>query len=375
MQVPIYGSNAWVVTGYEEARQVLSDHKRFVKDYNNTLPPVERPQRDMNDLYYFLYHNMLSVDGDDHARLRTLVSKAFTNRHVQALAPRIQQIADDLIDAFPKAGTVDLVDDYAFPLPIIVIAELLGIPAADREQFRVWSNAFIGDAIGGDYVQQMMAFVQYIGEVVADRRANPQDDLISALTQAEEAGDRLATPELYSMIALLIVAGHETTVNLIANGILALLQNPAQMTQLREHPDLIEPAIEEFLRYDGPVERATQRYAAEDVEIAGQQIRRGSTVVVVLGAANHDPVQFDRADHLDITRQNNKHMGFGYGVHYCVGAPLARLEGRIAVNTLLRRVGELQLVGSVEELPQRDNNVVRGPKRLPVRYQAIYPRA
>lgn len=372
MRLP-YGTDTWIVTAYEEARQVLSDHRRFVKDYNNTLPPTMRPEPNMNDLYYFLYHNMLSVDGDDHARLRTLVSKAFTNRHVQALTPHIQHIADNLIDAFPAEGKVDLVDAYAFPLPIIVIAELLGIPAADRKRFRVWSHAFIGDDTGGDYVQEMMAFVQYIRDVVADRRDNPQDDLISALTQAEEAGDRLSTPELYSMIALLIVAGHETTVNLIANGTLALLQNPAQMTLLKKNPDLIEPAIEEFLRYDGPVERATQRYAAEDVEIGGQQIRRGSSIIVILGAASHDPAQFERADQLDITRESNRHMGFGYGVHYCLGAPLARLEGRIAINTLMQRVHGLELVGAADKLPQRENNVVRGPKHLPVRYKETQP--
>ncbi len=375
MRLPSYGAYTWVVTGYKEARKILSDHKRFVKDYNNTLTQTQRRQRNMNDLYYFLYHNMLSVDGADHTRLRTLVSKAFTNRHVQALAPNIQQIADDLIDAFPAKGPVDLVDAYAFPLPITVIAELLGIPPADRERFRVWSNAFIGDYTGGDYVQEMMAFAHYIGEIVAERRANPQDDLISTLTQAEEAGDRLSMPELYSMIALLIVAGHETTVNLIINGTLALLEHPAQMRQLQRNPALIENAIEEFLRYDGPVERATERYAAEDVKISGETIRRGASVIVILGAANHDPTQFNHADQFDISRKNNKHIGFGYGVHYCVGAPLARLEGRIAINTLLQRVHGLTLARPAKELPQRDNNVVRDPKRLPVAYKEVRARA
>ena len=286
MQSPV-----WFVTGYEEAKLVLADHKRFVSDYRNTLPPEERTRLSAApDLFDLLYTNLLSLDKPDHTRLRAIVSKAFTNRRIQALALRIQQIADELIDGFEDQGRMDLIDAYAFPLPIIVICEMLGVPAVDRDKFRLWSNTFLGVAEDqATYVQRLTDFVRYIGRMVAERRQEPRDDLISGLVHAEEAVDRLSEQELYGMIALLIVAGHETTVNLIGNGLLALLQHPDQMALLRQEPDLVETAVEEFLRYDGAVERSTTRYAAEDVEISGQRIKRGAPVIVVLGAASRDP--------------------------------------------------------------------------------------
>lgn len=368
LQMPI-----WFVTGYEEAKQVLGDHKRFVSDYRNTLPPEER-QRGMGspDLFDLLYTNLLSTDKPDHTRLRAIVSNAFTNRRVQAMAPRIQQIADELVDGFANQGQMDLIDAYAFPLPIIVICELLGVPAADRDKFRVWSSTFLGIAEDQPaYVQRLTDFVQYIGRMIAERRQEPRDDLISALVHAEEAGDRLSEQELYGMIALLIVAGHETTVNLISNGMLALMQHPDQMALLKREPALVETAVEEFLRYDGAVERSTTRYAAEDVRISGQLIRRGTPVIVVLGGANRDPGQYADAAQLDITRQNNKHLGFGYGIHYCLGAPLARLEGRIAINTLIQRLPDPRLAMPVSELRYRASPVVRGLVRLPVAWNLI----
>lgn len=363
LQIPI-----WFVTGYEEAKLVLADHKRFVKEYRSTLTPAELAKLEPEpEMFKLLNYHMLNLDEPDHTRLRSLVSKAFTNRRILEMEPRIQQIADDLIDEFKDKNEIDLIDAYAFPLPIVVICEMLGVPAADRDKFRLWSNALI--EIGNSeatFMQLMADFIQYIGNMLADRRQNPRDDLISALVHAEEAGDHLSEAELYSMIVLLIVAGHETTVNLIANGMLALLRNPAQMALLQQEPELIETAVEEFLRYDGAVERATIRYAAEDVEIGGQLIKRSTPVIVVVGAANRDPRYFEDANSLDITRADNKHIDFGYGIHYCLGAPLARLEGRIAINTLIQRIPTLRLAVPASELEYRTSTIVRGPVKLPV---------
>ena len=364
------GYNATVyVVGYEEARQVLGDNKRFVNDYSNTLPPDQRASRGAN-IGSLLYDNMLGTDYDDHKRLRALVSKAFTNRHIQALEPRIREIAEQLVNDFLDTGEVDLVEAYAFPLPIIVICELLGVPVEDRDNFRRWSHAFIGIRDEEAYNGQPLAeFVEYIAQMISARRANPRDDLISGLVHAEEDGQRLSEQELFSMIALLIVAGHETTVGLIANGMLALLQHPDQAALLRRDPELIDNAIEEFLRYDGPVEMAVTRYAAEDCEVGGVLIKRGTPVLVILAAADRDPEIFEAADSLDVTRQSNKHMGFGYGVHYCVGAPLARLEARIAFDTLLKHIPNLQLSVPAVQLKYTDSPVVHGLVRLPVEWR------
>ncbi len=365
------GATAYVI-GHQEAKQILGDHKRFVKDVQNTLPPSQRsPSEPGNDLFTLLYHNMLSTDEPDHTRLRALVSKAFTRRRIQSMAPRIQEIADQLIDEFETKGEVDLIEAYAFPLPIIVICELLGIPIEDRDKFRAWSHAFLGIAYDeASYFQLLNDFVQYIGQVIADRRANPGDDFVSGLVHAEEDGERLTEQELYSMIALLIVAGHETTVNLIGNGMAALLQHPDQMALLRRDPNLIEGAIEEFMRYEGSVEMATTRYAAEDVQVGDTLIRRGTPVVVILAATSRDQAEFENPAELDITRQANKHLGFGYGVHYCIGAPLARLEAKIAFNTLLKRLPNLQLSVPASQLEYNDSSIVHGVARLPVRWDA-----
>jgi len=357
----------WFVTGYEEAKIVLSDNKRFVKSYENTLPEDQRSSSGADsDLFTVLYHNMLDMDPPDHTRLRGIVSKAFTNRRIQEMAPRIQEIADELIDNFPQHGQIDLIDNYAFPLPIIVIAEILGIPTADRDKFRLWSNSFIDGA--GDYMRNMMDFIQYIAHAVQSRRTDPKGDLISALIQAEENGEHLTEQEIYSMIVLLIVAGHETTVNLISNGVVALLEHPEKLTQLRQNLDLTENAIEEFLRYNGAVDHTTARYAAEDVMLGGQLIPRGSGIIISLVAVNRDPRNFQNPADFDINRENTKHLGFGYGVHYCLGAPLARLEGKIAVNTLIQRVPDLKLAVPASKLEYRNSTVIRGLVRLPVQY-------
>lgn len=365
----------WVITRYADVQAVLLDHKRFVKNWRNTRTPAELAQlQPPSELDNLLSQHMLNMDGADHLRLRTLVNKAFGARIIQQVRGRVQQIADELIAAFPANGETDLIDAYAFPLPIVVIAELLGIPAADRDRFRLWSNAFIAPSLNEAEWQAteklLREFVAYLGQVFAQRRQAPRDDLISALVQAEEAGDKLSEPELYAMVILLIVAGHETTVNLIGNGVLALLQNPEQLRQLREQPALMESAVEEFLRYCGPVERATFRFAAEDLELDGQLIRRGDPVLPVLLSANHDETAFAAADQLDLTRTNNRHLGFGHGVHYCVGAPLARLEGQIAIQTLIQRLPHLRLAAPVDSLTWTTVPIMRGLKHLPVMWNA-----
>ncbi|MEZ4868537.1 MAG: cytochrome P450 [Caldilineaceae bacterium] len=364
----------WFVTRYSDAEIVLRDARRFVKNYRNTLTPEQRAALPpMPRLARLLDHHLLNMDGADHLRLRNLINKAFTARMVNQMQDRVQKLADELIDRVQARGHMDLIDEYAFPLPIIVIAEMLGIPAEDREHFRAWSNAFVTpsrtEAEWAQAEQLLIAFTDYLGEIFAARRREPKQDLITALLQAEEAGDKLNEEELYSMVVLLIVAGHETTVNLIGNGSLALLRNPEQLRRLRDNPALTPQAVEELLRYDGPVERATMRFAAEDLTLGDAQIRRGEPIIVVLDSANRDSAQFAAADTLDIAREDNRHLAFGYGVHYCVGAPLARMEGRIALDTLLRRLPNLRLAAPVESLHWRFNPILRGMQHLPVAWE------
>ncbi len=359
------------IIGYEEAREILSDPKRFVKN-RATLEPETNPMPSMGggvDVFGLLYNNMLNADHGDHRRLRALVSKAFTNRRVKTLAPRIEEIAHELIDSFIDEGQIDLVKSFAFPLPIIVICELLGIPSTDHDKFEDWSNAFLGIIDPSEsYEQKILSFVDYLKVLISERRNTPKDDLISALVHAEEDGKRLSEQELYSMVALLIVAGHETTVNLISNSMATLLQHPDQLQRLRENPDQIEQAIEEFLRHDGPAEIATGRYAAEDVTIGDTFIERGTAIAVVLAGANRDPAAFTDADQFDINRENNKHLAFGFGVHHCIGAPLARLEAKIAFTAMLQRLPDLELAIPADKIEYVSRTVVRGITALPIRW-------
>jgi cytochrome P450 len=367
------GRGVWLITRYDDVLAVLKD-ERFVKDWRKALspeqlaripaiPPVMEP----------LSRNMLGTDPPDHERLRGLVSKAFTPRLIERMRPRVQAIADELLDAVQDRGEMDLIDDYAFPLPITVIAELLGVPAADRNSFREWSDAAVSGNSTQEYLEQiliphMTAFTDYLRALFEEKRKNPRDDLVSALVLAEEAGDKLSEHELLGMVFLLLVAGHETTVNLIGNGVLALLQHPDQLRKLREDPSLIKPAVEELLRYDGPVETSTERFAREDVEVDGTVIPKGEMVLVVLAAADHDPQRFANPDTLDITRAHNRHLAFGKGIHHCLGAPLARMEGQIAISTLLRRMPDLRLKGSPDALSWRPGLILRGLRGLPVEF-------
>lgn len=364
----------WFITRYEDVSAILRD-SRFVKDIRNTMTPEERaqvpPQPPIMDL---LSNHMLNLDPPDHTRLRALINKAFTARIVTQMEPRIQRIADQLLDKVQTRGQMDLIEEYAFPLPITVIAELLGIPARDRNRFRQWSRAVVSpsqnlqrSAKKYQKARQLMEdFASYMGRIIAERRREPQADLLTSLIEAEEAGDKLSQDELYSMVSLLIIAGHDTTVNLIGNGMLALLQHPDQLAKLQADPSLMEPAIEEFLRYDGAVERATMRFAMADVAIGEHVIQRGDAVSLVLAGADRDPALFSEPDMLDIARTNNRHLAFGQGIHYCVGAPLARLEGRIALETLLRRLPTLQLAVPVAELRWRTVPIIRGMRHMPV---------
>jgi cytochrome P450 PksS len=365
---------AWLVTRYDDVAMVLKD-ERFVKAAANAQTPEQAAnQRWFRKFFtkFALKRNMLELDPPDHTRLRALVQKAFTPRLSEQMRDRIQALTDHLLDAVQERGRMDLVRDYALPLPTTIIAEMLGVPVEDRHRFHRWSSALLsaGSSTWGllTAIPKVFAFLRYLRKTVRKRRARPQDDLISALARAEEAGDTLSEDELLAMVFLLLVAGHETTVNLIGNGMLALLEHPDQLARLREHPELIKPALEELLRYTSPVEMASERFAREDVTVAGVTIPRGEMVFAVIASANRDERQFPNPDALDITREPNKHLSFGLGAHFCLGAPLARLEGQIAINTLLRRLPRLQLAVAPAALRWRKGLIVRGLAALPVTF-------
>ncbi len=365
---------AWLVTRYEDAAWVLKD-KVFAKDRLNAMDREQQAQAPwVPGFLKPLERNMLDLDDTDHTRLRALVSKAFTPRLIERLRGRIEALCEELLDAMERKkerrGEVELVADYALPLPATVIAELLGVPAEDHAKFHRWSSKLVSVSSRRDmlrFLPAALSFVRYLRRLVERRRANPRDDLISALIRAEEAGEKLSEDELLAMAFLLLVAGHETTVNLISGGTLALLDHPAQMERLRREPSLAKPAVEELLRYTSPIEMATERYAREDVEIQSTTIPRGEMVLAVLGSANRDGRHFEDPDALDFARDPNRHLAFGRGgVHHCLGAPLARMEGQIALNALLRRFPEARLTVEPESLRWRRGLFLRGLERLPL---------
>jgi cytochrome P450 len=310
-------------------------------------------------------------DPPDHTRLRRLVTKGFTPRRIDALAPRIQQITDELLDAMlaEPSRRADLVAAFAFPLPMTVICDLLGVPELDRDAFRRWSNEMVARTSPEAEARAYEEMPAYLAELIAAKRARPGDDLLSALIHAADAdGDRLSPEELIGMSVLLLIAGHETTVNLIGNGMRALFSHPDQLTALRADFGLLDGAIEEMLRYDGPVETCTDRLALEDVEIGGVTIPAGSTVLITMADADRDPARFKDPDRFDIRRDARGHIAFGHGLHYCLGAPLARLEGRIAFRTLLERCPDLAQDADEADLPWMPGLLIRGVRRLPVRW-------
>ncbi|MFE6074162.1 cytochrome P450 [Paenibacillus sp. NPDC057886] len=354
-----HGDFGWIISRYEDAVEVLKDN-RFSKDV------VKRYGPDQQNIFV---HNMLFSDPPDHRRLRGLVQKAFTPRLIEGMRSHIQDIADDLLDNLNSQDKMNLIDEFAFPLPIIVISEILGVPLEDQDKFRLWSNSII-DATSAEnsevFEKHAQEFIDYLNDWFAKVREQPGDDLISQLVVAEESGEQLSEKELLGVVALLIIAGHETTVNLIGNGVLALLEHPEQRDLLIKQPELIHNAVEEMLRYNGPVEFSTSRWASEDIEFHGHHIAEGELVIVALDSANRDEEKFKDADVFDITREKSAHLAFGKGIHLCLGAPLARLEGEIAINTLLRRFPDMQLQTDVNELEWRPGMIVRGVKEIPV---------
>jgi cytochrome P450 len=360
----------WVLTRYEDVVGVLRDH-RFAKEAIAAFVA----QKLGVELTAGIGISMLDRDPPDHTRLRSLVSKAFTPRVVEGLRPRIQQIVDDLLDHAEDRRAMDVIEDFAYPIPVIVICEMLGVPVEDHERFRGWSldlargldAAMLGpqSEVAQRTLTSRRALSEYFRELIAERRNAPRADLLSALIAAEEAGDKLSEHELLATCILILVAGHETTVNLLGNGTLALLRHPDQLRRLRENPGMIGSAIEELLRYDGPVQR-TARVPSADAVIAGHKIEAGEMVMPFIGAADRDPAQFPDPDRLDLARADNRHVAFGMGIHFCLGAPLARLEGQIAINALLHRFPKLALA---TDRPQyRQSLTLRGLTSLPVAF-------
>ena len=355
----------WVVTRYDDVLGILRD-ERFVKDW---LPRT----RWMHRVAGPVTRHMLNKDGPDHTRLRTLVHKAFTPSLVDRMRPRIQSVCDELLDQLQHdiqaKGRMDLMSGYALPLPLTIIAELLGIPAENRRRFHsLTRSSLASSSVLGVLrsVPDQRLLIRHLRKLSALRRREPREDLISALVQAEEAGDKLSEEEVVGMIVLLLVAGYETTVNLIGTSALALIQHPEQLELLQGNAALTDSAIEELLRYTSPLDLASQRFAREDVRINSVTIPQGHLVIAMLGSANHDESQFCDPETLDLTREPNKHLSFGMGAHFCLGAPLARLEGQIALTTLFQRFPSLRLAQEPDSLRWRRSLIVRGLEKLPV---------
>ena len=357
--------DAWVFSRFADVDAILRDHRHFSSDPRKrvasgrraSLPNVEEP-------------SMLFLDPPDHTRLRALVNKAFTPRAVAALEPHIRELMTTLLDAVDDPAAFDLMEAVAKPLPVIVIAEMLGIPPEDRAQFAVWSDQrarILEPTLSPDERETadaaMRSLDEYLMPIISARRVDPKDDIISALAQAEEEGDKLTEREVLIMLRLLLVAGNETTTNLIGNGVLALLRHPDQLAALREDPGLIPSAVEELLRFDSPVQ-VDVRSVLDDCEVNGFRVRRGDNVVTLLGAANRDPDRFEAPDRLDVRRGDQNHLSFGRGIHHCLGAPLARLEGRVVLQALIERFSSLRLL---EDRPAfRSSVALRGLLALPV---------
>jgi cytochrome P450 len=361
---------AWLITRYDDVVQALKD-ERLAKDRLKALTPGQLAKQPwVPAMFRPLARNMLDLDPPDHTRLRALVHKAFTPKLVEEMRPRVERLTGELLDAAVARGRMDLIHDYALVVPTTIIAEMLGVPVADRHKFHRWSAALLqaSSRSWGMFaaIFPVWRFLRYVRNLLRERKARPRGDLISALIQAEEAGQHLSEDELLAMVFLLLIAGHETTVNLIGSGTLALLQHPNQLARLRDDPALIRPAVEELLRYTSPVETATERFAREDVTVAGVTIPAGSLVFAVIASANRDERQFPDPDKLNLTREPNRHLAFGLGVHFCLGAALARLEGQIAIQALLRRAPGLRLAVPAESLRWRRGLVLRGLEVLPV---------
>ena len=366
------GQRAWLVTHYDDVLAVLKNDQHFVKDPKNamTFEQLKKAPK-IPPMFRALERNMLSLDAGDHDRLKALVHKAFTPRMIEQMRDQTQAVTDAALDNFQRKGSMDLIADFALPVPLTIIGRILGVPESDNHRFNSWTRAFIEIGGGGNplfLIPSMLAFMGYLKKLIKERRIRPRDDLISGLVKAQEGNDQLTDDEVLAMIFLLLSAGHETTVNLIGSGALALLEHPDQIIKLRDQPELIKPAVEELVRYVVPAEMTTQRYATQDVTIAGITIPRGEMVLGVLASANRDPKHFENPDVVNIARENNKHLSFGQGMHYCLGAPLSRLEAQIALSTLLRRVPNLRVSIAPEQIRWRSGFIVRGLESLPVSF-------
>jgi cytochrome P450 PksS len=361
----------WLLSRYDDVAALLRD-ERFKKNRRHALtkeqlrklpwtPPMFRP----------LERNMLDLDPPDHTRLRSLVHKAFTPSLVEQMRSRTQAIADELLDRIVWTGEMDLIKDFALPLPMTIITEILGVPRKDHDKFHKWSQAVVSLTSPSPTLRVLPSvwkFIRYLRQFFKLRRRDPKDDLVSALIKAEEAGDKLNEDELLAMVFLLLIAGHETTVNLIGNGTLALIENPNEMNKLLSEPSLVKPAVEELLRYTSPVFTTTERYAREDTMINGVTIPRGEMTLGVIGSANRDETVFENPNELQITREPNRHLSFGQGIHFCLGAPLARMEAQIAFTTLLQRVPNLRLTKPSSSLHWRPSIFLRGLAALPLKF-------
>lgn len=374
----------WFITRYADAVDALRDHATFVKDVHSTMTaaelaalPAEPP------LYRLLTRHMLNADGPTHARLRGLVNRAFTVRMIEQLTPRVEALAQHqarvLAEHLHSHSAADLIEDFAFPFAIDVIGDLLGMDERDHQRLAGWSRVLVSPSANSARNEAkttrlrnvMQDFTTYLQQLCAERRRRPRADLITSLLATEgagaEPGDHLSQDELFSMVLLIVVVGHETSVHMIGNAMLNLLLRPDLAEPLRADHALIPRAVEELIRYDGPVERATIRFAARDVTLHGQTIRRGDAVSIALAGAHRDPAAFPQPDAIDLTRADNRHLGFGLGVHYCLGAPLARVEGRVALETLLR-LPPLALAVAPADLRWHTNPILHGVRRLPVRW-------
>ena len=367
------GHDAWLIVGHTEARAALGD-SRLSKDMQTALASGGQVVAEGLPGPAFARH-MLVVDPPDHTRLRRLVASAFSVRRIEGLRPHVQNIVDSLLDDIATRGPehpVDLVAAFAFPLPFTVICELLGVPHGDRDALGTALIALLSPmSTPEEYAiakQASDTVVEMLTTLVGAKHGDPCDDLISALISARDGDERLDQRELLSTIFQLIVAGHDTTASLIGNSVVALLQHPDQLAALRSAPDKMPAAIEEFLRYDAPVPHSTFRYALEPIEIGGVTIPAGAQVIINLASANRDPSHYSHPDLLDIDRTDNRHIAFGHGIHFCLGAPLARMEGLLALNSLLQRFPQLRLATTVEQLhwDHGDGLVLRGLAELPV---------
>ncbi|MUG98347.1 cytochrome P450 [Scytonema sp. UIC 10036] len=369
--VQAFGERAWIVSRYDDVLAVLTD-ERLVKDRRNAQNPNQK-QGEMWIPGFIkpLKSNMLDSDPPDHTRLRSLVHQAFMPRLIVQMQTRIHRLAHELIDRAQAKGEMDLVNDFALPIPMLAISEMLGVAEQDRAAFHRWSKVMVSVSKPIDgilAIPSLYQLIRFLRRLFREHRLNPQDDLTSTLLQAKSEGSKLSEDELIGMVALLLSAGHETTVNLIGNGVLALLTHPAELHRLRTEPDLIKSAIEELVRYTPPVLFATTRYARENLEIAGTQIPKGELVLAALGSANHDESKFENPETLMLDRQNNKHVGFGSGIHYCIGAPLARLESSIAFQVLFERLPNIRLAVDPNNLLWNSSLITRGAKAIPVKF-------